>query len=82
MTSSEVARAQAEPDFFLAVVSGLEELTGQLCVRFIFNPLRLTVKIRGDVTLSGVREAEALEFAFHTDNLTASDPDATATKPD
>ncbi len=82
MTSSEVSRAQAEPDFFLAVVSGLEELTGQLRVRFIFNPLRLTVKIRGDVTLSGVREAEALEFAFHTDDLTVSDPDATTTKPD
>jgi hypothetical protein len=80
MTASEVARAQAEPDFFLAVVSGLEELTGQLRVRFIFNPLRLTVKIRGDVTLSGVREAEALEFPFHTDDLAASDPDAPATK--
>ena len=82
MTASEVARAQAEPDFFLAVVSGLEELTGQLRVKFIFKPLRLTVKIRGDVTLSGVREAEALEFAFHTDDLAASDPDALVTKSD
>lgn len=82
MTASEVARAQAEPDFFLAVVSGLEELTGELRVRFIFNPLRLTLKIRGDVTLSGVREAEALEFVFSTEGSAASDRDPTATKPD
>lgn len=82
MTASEVARAQAEPDFFLAVVSGLEELTGELRVRFIFDPLRLAVKIRGDVTLSGVREAEALEFVFYAEGGAASNLDRTATKPD
>lgn len=80
MTASEVARAQAEPDFFLAVVSGLEELTGELRVRFIFHPLRLAMKIRGDVTLSGVREAEALEFVFRAEGGAASysDPNAAA----
>ena len=79
LTASEVARAQAEPDFFLAVVSGLEELTGELRVRFIFNPLRLAMKIRGDVTLSGVREAEALEFVFSAEGGAASNPDPMAT---
>lgn len=78
MTASEVARAQEEPDFFLAVVSGLEELTGELRVRFIFHPLRLAMKIRGDVTLSGVREAEALEFVFHAEGGAASDSDPNA----
>ncbi len=82
MTASEVARAQAEPDFFLAVVSGMEELTGQLHVRFIFDPLRLPMKIRGDVTLSGVREAEALEFVFYAEGGAVSNPDPTGTKPD
>ena len=82
MTASEVARAQAEPDFFLAVVSGLEELTGELRVRFIFDPLRLPMKIRGDVTLSGVREAEVLEFVFYAEGGAVSNPDPTATKLD
>jgi hypothetical protein len=67
LTASEVARAQEEPDFFLAVVSGLEELAGELQVRFIFKPLRLTVRIRGDVTLSGIRDVEALQVVFHTE---------------
>ena len=63
---SEVRRAQIEPDFFLAVVSGLDEDSGDLRVRFIFDPLnRLSIQIRGEVTLSGVRQADALEFIFH-----------------
>jgi len=82
MTASEVARAQAEPDFFLAVVSGLEELTVELRVRFIFDPLRLPIKIKGDVTLSGVREAEAPEFVFYAEGGAVSNPDPAATKPD
>jgi len=64
---SEVERAQIEPDFFLAVVSGLDEDSGDLRVRFIFDPLnRLSIQIRGEVTLSGVRQADALEFIFHS----------------
>lgn len=66
LTRAEVDRAQSDSDFFLAVVSGLEELgRGELRVRFIFDPLkRLSVRIKGEVTLSGVRQAEALEFVF------------------
>jgi hypothetical protein len=66
LVPSEVERAQGDSDFFLAVVSGLEEESGELRVRFIFDPLnRLSVHIKGEVTLSGVRQAEALEFVFH-----------------
>jgi hypothetical protein len=65
LTPSEVERARTDPDFFLAVVSGLEEGVGDLCVRFIFNPLgRLRPRLRGDLTLVGVREAEALQYVF------------------
>lgn len=63
---SEVERAQGDSDFFLAVVSGLENESGELRVRFIFDPLQqLSVRIGGDVVLSGIRQAEALEFVFH-----------------
>jgi hypothetical protein len=63
---SEVERAQGDTDFFLAVVSGLENESGELRVRFIFEPLKqLSVRIGEEVVLSGVRQAEALEFVFH-----------------
>jgi hypothetical protein len=65
LTRAEAERAQDDPDFFLAVVSGLEEGAGELRVRLIFDPLsRLAVRIRGEVSLSGVREVEALDYVF------------------
>lgn len=65
LTSSEVEAAQNDPDFFLAVVVGLEADEGCLKVRFIFKPLdQLAAKIRGDVTLTGIDKAEALEYGF------------------
>ena len=65
LTASEVYAAQTDPDFFLAIVTGLEEGEGELRVRFIFDPLKtLSVKFKGDLTLTGVPEAEALEFRF------------------
>ncbi|WP_207285982.1 sacsin N-terminal ATP-binding-like domain-containing protein [Pseudomonas sp. FW300-N2A2] len=65
LTASEVEAARKDPDFFLAVVSGLEDGAGKLRVRFIFNPLtQLDVRVRGDLTLTGVSRAEALEFEF------------------
>ena len=46
-------------------LNGLEEGAGQLRVRFIFDPLtNLDVRVRGDLTLTGVDKAEALEFRF------------------
>ena len=65
LTASEVEAARNDEDFFLAVVSGLEDGAGQLRVRFIFDPLtNLDVRVRGDLTLTGVDKAEALEFRF------------------
>jgi hypothetical protein len=65
LTASEVEAARNDEDFFLAIVSGLEEGAGQLRVRFIFDPLaNLDVRLRGDLTLTGVDKAEALEFRF------------------
>jgi hypothetical protein len=65
LTASEIEAARDDPDFFLAIVSGLEEGAGKLKVRFIFDPLgQLDVRVRGDLTLTGVDRAEALEFEF------------------
>ena len=65
LTASEVEAARNDPDFFLAIVSGLEDGAGKLRVRFIFDPLaQLDVRVRGDLTLTGVSRAEALEFEF------------------
>lgn len=74
LTASEVEAARNDEDFFLAVVSGLEDGAGQLRVRFIFDPLtNLDVRVRGDVTLTGVDNAEALEFRF---DRRSTDPEA------
>jgi|HubBroStandDraft_4_1064222.scaffolds.fasta_scaffold03219_6 hypothetical protein len=83
LTQSEVERARAEPGFFLAVVSGLERESGALRVRFISDPLtRLAIRVRGDLTLSGIRTAEALEFVFHPNNEAGSKgPEQTASSP-
>lgn len=65
LTASEVEAARNDPDFFLAIVTGLEDGAGKLRVRFIFDPLaQLDVRVRGDLTLTGVDKAEALEFEF------------------
>lgn len=65
LTASEVEAARNDPDFFLAIVTGLEDGAGELRVRFIFDPLStLNVRVRGDLTLTGVDKAEALEFTF------------------
>lgn len=65
LTASEIEAARDDPDFFLAIVSGLEEGAGKLRVRFIFDPLgQLDVRVRGELTLTGVDKAEALEFEF------------------
>jgi len=72
LTPNEVERARTDPDFFLAVVAGLEEGAGELRVRFIFDPLaRLPLRLRNDLTFGGVREAEALEYVFPTSAATS-----------
>jgi hypothetical protein len=65
LTPTEVERARTDPDFFLAVVSGLEEGQGQLRVRFIFNPMeQLPLVLKSDLTFGGIRDATALEYVF------------------
>ena len=65
LSASEVEAARDDPDFFLAFVTGLEDGAGELRVRFIFDPLsKLDVRVRSDLTLTGVDKAEALEFSF------------------
>lgn len=65
LTASEIEAARDDPNFFLAIVTGLEEGSGKLRVRFIFDPLgQLDVRVRSDLTLTGVDKAEALEFEF------------------
>ena len=47
------SRGRQDPDFFLALVGGLEDKDVPLSVRFIFDPLRtLSQQITGNVTLS------------------------------
>jgi hypothetical protein len=76
LTASEAATALSEPDFFLAIVTGLEEGPGELCVRFIFDPLRaLSVKLRGELTLTGMADAEALEYRFQREPVRTQLPD-------
>ena len=66
LQGSQLEAAQDVEDFFLAVVAGLSERSSDLRVRFIFNPLdHLAVRIKGEATLSGVRDVEALEYRFH-----------------
>ncbi|MNO93564.1 hypothetical protein D3C76_851670 [compost metagenome] len=66
LTAREVEAAREDPDFFLAIVSGLEDGAGKLRVNFIFDPLsRLDVKVSGDLTLTGIKDAEKLEFEFN-----------------
>lgn len=66
MTDSEVQRAQSSPDFFLVVVSGLEESSGaRPTVRVIVDPLnQLRLAPRGNTTWSGVHEAKSLVYQF------------------
>ena len=78
-TPSEVERARTDPDFFLAVVAGLEEGAGELRVRFIFDPLnRLPLRVNSALIFGGVRDAEALEYVFPVAGAHAVTPDVVA----
>lgn len=66
LTDSEVRRAHTTPDFYLAVVSNIEEgADAGPTVRLVVDPLKqLRPTDRGTVTLSGVREATSLVYKF------------------
>ena len=81
LTPNEVERARTDPDFFLAIVAGLEEGAGELRVRFIFDPVaRLPLRLRNDLTFGGVRDAEALEYVY-PGLLTTAKPDGDLQEP-
>jgi hypothetical protein len=65
LQGSQLDAAQDNEDFFLAVVAGLSDDSSELRVRFIFKPLdRLTLRIKGEATLSGISDVESLEYRF------------------
>ncbi|MFD4561288.1 sacsin N-terminal ATP-binding-like domain-containing protein [Streptomyces sp. NPDC058469] len=65
-TPSEFERAASEENFFLVVVSGLEQgAAGAPCVRLIPYPLhQLVVRSSSNVTLSGIRKTQSLVHDF------------------
>ena len=66
VVNSEVQRALSTPDFFLVVVSDIEESgDARPSVRVVLDPLKqLQSTDRGSITLSGVRETTSLVYKF------------------
>ncbi|RPK36331.1 hypothetical protein EES37_27035 [Streptomyces sp. ADI91-18] len=65
LTPAEFRRAVASDDFFLVVVSGLEEGTAPVTVRIILEPLKhLPYRLSGNVLVSGIRGAQSLVYPF------------------
>ena len=65
LTDAEVQRALSTPDFFLIVVSDVEEGGAMPKLRVLVNPLeQLKVADSGSITLSGVRSAGSLVYDF------------------
>ena len=66
LTASEVRRAHATPDFFLVVISNVEEgADGPAIVRIVANPLEeLHPTDRGTITLSGLHKLDMLVHKF------------------
>ena len=76
LTDSEVQRALTTSDFFLVVISNVEEgADGPTTVRIVTDPLeQLHPTDRGTITLSGVRDATSLVYEFApTDSQQALD---------
>ena len=66
LTEAEWKRAKSSPDFFLVVVSGVEEgVEAKPSVRIIPNPLdQLEERVSGNMILSGVRRARSRTYEF------------------
>ncbi len=66
LTNSEVQRALTTPDFFLVVVSNIEEGgEARPTIRLVVDPVnQLRPTDRGTITLSGLREATSLVYEF------------------
>ena len=70
LTDSEVQRALTTPDFFLVVVSNVEESDdAQPTIRVVIDPLeQLRPTDRGAITLSGLRDATSRVYKFASIN--------------
>ncbi|MFD1275702.1 hypothetical protein [Streptomyces kaempferi] len=67
LTPAEFRRAVESEDFFLVVVSGLEEGTVPITVRIILEPLKhLPYRLSGNVLVSGIRGAQSLVYPFES----------------
>lgn len=65
LTDSEVQRAISTDQFFLVVVSNVEESDAHPTIRVIEHPLRNTIPtVRGTVALRGVHKAKSLVYEF------------------
>lgn len=65
---SQIARAMANPDFFLVIVSNLEGEHARPKVRVIVDPLRqLSMTKESKVKFSGLQEARSLVFTLDPD---------------
>ena len=68
LTDSEFRRAIDETDFFLVVVSGVEEGSAEHTVRIIAQPLRQLRKLdQREFRLGGIREARSLLYRLSAD---------------
>ena len=65
LTSAEWQRARSSSDFFLVVVSGVEQAEAKPSVRIIPRPLdQLEQRVSGTVVLSGVQDAKSVTYEF------------------
>lgn len=65
LTATEYQRAQDDPDFFLVIVSGLENGTATPTVRIITHPLRqLQLEPTARITLRGIRTSQAIVYEY------------------
>jgi len=74
LTNAELQRAKSTTDFFLVIVSGVEEGTdARPTVRIIPRPLdQLEQSVRGTMVLSGVREAKSIIYDLAPENESAA----------
>jgi hypothetical protein len=68
LEGSQIQRALATPDFFLAIVSDLEGDKARPRVRIVVNPLtQLQVGEKSSIPFTGVRSAHSLVYEFDRD---------------
>jgi hypothetical protein len=75
LTRAEYLRANETEDFFLVLVGNVEEGESDPEILIISDPLnQLTMRPSGSVSLSGVRKANALRYAFRRSDEDIASP--------